>query len=115
MADIFVSADRLRAPVKAEADGTNTIITGVPGKRIAVTGYNLTVDVTISSGAFLTIEDDTPSTPTILGYLNLAAGNPASYADVYDPAFITASGQGLVINNPNGVNTYGHLNYILIT
>ena len=112
MGQIYISSDRLRAVVKADNTGpgtqNNVVIPGVDGQRICVTGYNLSVDV----GGLITLQDDA-DTPNVLAYLQLAAGSPAPYADVYDAAFITAVGKGLRIVNPSGTKTYGHMNYFL--
>lgn len=96
------------ARVNATADGDNTIIAAVGGKKIRVLGYALTV----TAAGTITLQD-TQATPVIAAQFSLAAQGGVAYAGGLDaPAFETASGFGLEINNPAGVDTLGHITYL---
>lgn len=101
----------LRTPVRAEHDGddvSNVVITGIEGQRIAVLGYQLTV----TAPGVISIQDTDDNE---LAPLSLIAGNPATYSDSSVPAFVSATGEGIKIVNPNGVDTLGHMTYIVVT
>ena len=94
------------AAVAATADGDNTVVAAVTGKKLRVVGYVLT-----STGAgLIAIKGGT----TTLATLRVGAdGGGASYAGGFDaPAFETAAGTALVVNNPAGIDTYGHISYV---
>ena len=96
------------ARVNATADGDNTIITGVGGKKLRVLGYALVA----SAAGIITIQDSA-GTPAILAQFPLAANGGVSYAGGLEcPAFETPTGNGLEISNPSGVDTLGHITYI---
>jgi hypothetical protein len=93
--------------VQATADGDNTVIASVAGKRIQVTGYLLMV----TAAGLVTCKD---GAGTVLSKWPCAANGGAAYpGNPIVPAFRTAPGQALVINNPAGVDTYGHISYLL--
>jgi len=96
--------------VNATADNDNTIVSGVPGKKLRVISYALVV----SAAGTITIQD-TQSTPVVFAQFPLAANGGVSFAGgLQAPAFETAAGKGIEINNPAGVDTLGHLTYIEI-
>lgn len=93
------------ARINADADGDNTIIPAQgAGNKIRVLSYALTVSaagtVTIRSGA------------TVLSEFTLPANGGVSY-DGPSPAFETAANQALIINNTAGMDTNGHLAYVV--
>lgn len=93
--------------VNATADGDNTIITGVSLKKIRVIGYVLTV----TTAGTITLQN-TAGSPEIYAQFSLAANGGVSFAGgMMCPAFETAVGTGLEINNPAGVDTLGHIIY----
>lgn len=101
----------LHVAVSAENDGDNTVVAAVTGKKLRVLGYALTVDV----AGLVTLQDSAGS-PVVHGKLRLAAGTPAVYDGGFDcPAFETAAGVALEINNPAGTNTYGHITYLEVS
>lgn len=120
-ANIRVQASAAPAPVRgasvpvkfvavnATADGDNTIISGVTGKRIRVIGYVLT-----ATGAGNILLQDTAGSPVIHGRIRVGTdGGGASYEGSVDtPAFETAIGTGVEINNPAGIDTLGHITYV---
>lgn len=98
------------ARINATADGDNTVIAAVAGKALRVLGYalNVTAAGTISL-------QDTAGTPVVHAQFALAANGVVSYAGgLQAPAFETASGVGLEVNNPTGVDTLGHISYLEI-
>lgn len=101
-----VQDERKFVAVEAVADGDNTIVAAVAGKKITVIGYMLTWRqaglLVVRSGA-----------ATVLARLDKAALNEASYVgSVGTPAFQTAAGEALVMNVPAAVDVVGHLVYI---
>lgn len=107
-------ADVKYAKVDAAADGDNVIIAAVTGKSIRVLGYVLTH--TASLAATITIQD-TAATPVVHAKLRMTAeGGAVAYAGGLDaPAFQTAAGTGVEINNPGtGSDTFGHMVYVEI-
>lgn len=99
------STGPLFARINADADGDNTVVAAVTGKRIRVLGYAFLVSaagmITFKSGA-----------ATALAEFTAAANGGASYGGGGDaPAFQTAVGEALVVNNPAAVDTNGHLVY----
>lgn len=93
--------------VNATADGDNVIIAAVAGKKIRVLSYVVTVTV----AGTMTMQD-TQATPAIHAQFSLAAQGGASYpGNQSNPAFETAAGFGVEINNPAGVDTLGHMTY----
>lgn len=106
-------ADVKYAKVDAAADGDNVIIAAVTGKKIRVLGYALTG--TSTAGATITIQD-TATTPVVHAKLAIANNGGVSYAGgLAAPAFETAAGTGVEINNPGtGPDTFGHMVYVEI-
>lgn len=96
------------ARVNATADGDNVVIAAVVGANIRVIGYVLTV-----TAAGIIKLQDTAATPVIHGELSLAANGVAPYAGGLScPAFETASGLGVEINVPVGVDCLGLMAYL---
>lgn len=94
--------------VNATADGDNTIVAAVGGKKIRVLGYALTV----TAAGTITVQN-TQATPVLMAQFSLAAQGGVSYAGgLTAPAFETAVGTGVEINNPAGVDILGHLTYV---
>ena len=92
--------------IAATADGANTIIAAIAGTRIQVISY--VVMVTTSGNVEFQDTDG-----TVLATFPLSANGGVSYAGgLYAPAIETLPGKGLRINNPAGVDTYGHLCYL---
>lgn len=109
-----VAVDGTAAPIKyavinATADGDNTIVTAVGGKKIRVLGY-----LAVLTGAGTALLQDTAATPVVHGRVRAAAdGGGAVYAGGFEaPAFETAVGTGVEINNPTGVDSLGHMTYV---
>ena len=93
--------------VNATADGNNTLIAAVGGKQLWILSYALVV----SAAGTITLQDD-QGTPAIFATFPLAANGGISYAGGREaPAFFVAAGQALVLNNPVGVDTLGHISY----
>lgn len=100
--------ERKYVRVNATADGDNTIVAAVAGKAIRVLGYVLVV----SAAGEIALQD-TAASPVVHASFVLAANGGVSYAGgLGAPALETASGTGLEINNPVGVDTKGHLTYV---
>ena len=98
------------ARINATADGANTVVAAVTGKKIRVLGYALSV----TAAGTIAIQD-TAGVPAVLAQFALAANGGVSYAGGLDaPAFETAVGQGLQVNVPAGVDALGHLVYLEI-
>ncbi len=96
------------SPVAAVADDVNIVIQGVERRSIRVLGYVLIVTVAGTIGV-----EDTGG--AVLAKFPCAANGGVSYSGgVEAPAFWTAVGQGLVIRNPAGVDTLGHMTYVLV-
>jgi len=96
------------ARIDATADGDNEIVAAVAGKSIRVLGYALSV-----SAAGLISLQDTAGTPVVHGQFDLADNGVVSYAGgINAPAFETAEGEGVEIENPAGVDTLGHMTYV---
>jgi len=96
------------ALVNATADGVNTVVAAVAAKKIRVISYSLTV----TGAGLITVQDDA-GTPNVLAKFSMPAnGQIAFNGDINNPAFETAAGQKLDINNPAGVDTLGHLAYV---
>jgi hypothetical protein len=101
-------ADFKFVQINATQDNDNTIVAGVAGKKLRVISYALVV----SAAGTITIQD-TQTTPAVFAQFPLAANGGVSYAGgLQAPAFETAAGKGIEINNPVGVDTLGHLTYI---
>lgn len=93
------------ALVNATADGDNTILAAVASKKIRVLAYSLSVSLT----GTITVK----SAATEKAKLSLTTGTPAPFAgSLYTPAFETGVNEALIVNNPAGVDTFGHITYI---
>lgn len=95
------------ASINAAADGDNTLVAAVEGKKIRVIGYVL---IGNAAGTFLWKS----GAGTEKGRLRISAdGAGAAYAGgLAAPAFETASGEALVGNNSAGLDVTGHLLYV---
>ena len=94
--------------VNATADGDNSIISGVTGKKIRVLGYVITV----TTAGTVTMQD-TAGSPNIFAQFSLLAQGGASYAGgLMCPAFETLVGNGVEINTQTGQDCLGHMTYI---
>ena len=95
--------------VNATADGDNEIIAAVSGQQIRVLGYVLT-----ATGVGNILVQNTAATPVVYGRIRSGGdGQGAAYAGNQEaPAFETAVGTGIEINNPAGVDTLGHMTYM---
>ena len=92
--------------VNATADGENTVIAAVTGKRIVVLGYALNVN----AAGVITIKDGTST----FASFKFADGGGCSFAGSLDcPAFRLNEGKALVIENAAGVDSLGHITYVL--
>lgn len=110
--DPVVNSSAVAVPIKfasvnATADGDNTVIALVASKKLRVLGYVVTC-----TGAG-TIQFKTGGGGVLGRLIASANGAGGSYAGGVDaPAFETVSGEALLLNNPAGVDTVGHLSYI---
>lgn len=109
--DPVLAADGIAAirfgSVSATSDGLNTVIPGVTGRRIRVLGYVLVVTL----AGTIQIED---TGGAILASFPVAANGGVSYAGgIEAPAFQTDADRGLAIRNPAGVDTLGHITYVI--
>lgn len=94
--------------VNATADGSNTVITGVAGKYIYVLGYALNVN----AAGVITIQDS--GTPAVLASFKFVDAGGAVFAGSEQcPAFKVDKGLNLVISNAAGVDTLGHITYVV--
>jgi predicted cobalt transporter CbtA len=99
--------DLLFAEIEATADGDNEIVGAVVGKRIMVVGYAL-MGTGVGTLAF-----------KLSGSRNArvrvgADGGGAAFAGNLEcPAFGTDAGSALIVTNPAGVDSYGHVTYYL--
>ena len=101
--------DIKHARINATADGANTVIAAVAATQLLILGYALAV--TLAGTIAL---QDTAGTPAVHASFPLAANGGISYAGPTSaPAFEIAVGQGFVINNPAGVDTLGHVTYVV--
>ncbi len=95
------------ARVNATADGENTVISAVTGKRIVVLGYALN----LNAAGVITVKDGTST----FASFEFTDGGGCSYAGSVDcPAFKLNEGKALVIENAAGVDTLGHITYVLV-
>ncbi len=95
--------------VNSTSDGDNTVISGVAGKSIYVLGYA----VGANAAGVITFQD-TAASPVIYATFEFNDGGGASYAGSEGcPAFKVTKGEGLEVSNAAGVDTTGHLTYIV--
>lgn len=111
--DPIVNSSAVAVPIKfarinATLDGDNTVVAGVATKKLRVLGYAAT-----ATGAE-TITFKSAGATVIGEVISSGNGGGDSYAGGVDaPAFETAAGEALVVNNPvAGIDTKGHLSYI---
>jgi hypothetical protein len=95
------------ATINAAADGDNTLVNAVEGKRIRVISYVL---IGNAAGTFLFKS----GAATEKGRFRISAdGAGASFAGgLLCPAFETAEGEALVGNNSAGLDVTGHVAYV---
>ncbi len=97
----------LFAAVNATADGDNTVVAAVSGKKIRVINYTLSATAagacTVTSGA---------GGATLAKFQFAANGGAVFEGNVDSPAFETASGAALVFNNAVGQDILGHIAYL---
>lgn len=99
------------ARVNSTSDGDNTVISGVAGKRIVVTGYAM-----VANAAGVITVQDSAGTPGVLASFELPDSGGVSYAGGPEcPAFELPTGLGLEVSNAAGVDTLGHVTYHLRT
>lgn len=105
----LVPDDIKSATINATSDGDNTVIAAVAGKRIRVLAYVLTTTAAAADIIF-------KSATTELGRLVTgAAGGGAVYDGGPDrPAFTGGTNEAFIVNNPAGVDSKGHVTYILV-
>lgn len=107
------------ALISAQLTGNNTVIAGIPGKRIVVLGYVLTTFEPVVGQEPVTVAWQSDSTVALSGPMPLFPEAPI-VAPVVPPNptagftqgwFSTLAGQALVLNLslPNGV--FGHVLY----
>jgi hypothetical protein len=102
--DEITSGRLLFTKVSATSDGDNTVIAAVTGRRILVVGYSLYN--TASGSGVMIFKSGTTEIGRLLG------SSPVTYSGP-GPAFRTAAGEALVINNDTGDDTFGHMTYVL--
>jgi len=92
--------------VNATADGAQTIVEGVTGKKIVVLGYTLNA----TAAGTIVLEDK-----EVRASFKFAESGGAVYSGGPEcPAFECAAGADLKVNNGAGVDTLGHITYILV-
>lgn len=95
------------ARINATADGDNTVISAVSGKKIRVLSY-----VINANAAGVVTLQNTDGTPVVYASFELTDGGTVVYpGGVFAPAFETAVGTGLEISNAVGVDALGHITY----
>ena len=95
--------------VNATSDGDNTVISAPSDatRSIYVIGYSLNVN----AAGVITVQD---SDNTAVASFEFVDGGGASYAGNLDcPAFKLPAGKGLEVSNVAGVDTLGHITYII--
>ena len=97
----------LHARINATADGNNTVIAAVANAVILILGYAFTATL----AGTVTLQD---SAATVLASFAIATNGGIVYGgEDVAPAFELAVGQGFVVNNPAGVDTLGHVTYVV--
>lgn len=110
MASPYANKEVKFARVNATADGANELIAATTGKSIVVLGYALNVN----AAGVITLQDDA-GTPVVHASFELVDGGGVSYAGSPEcPAFKVAAGQALDVSNAAGVDTLGHITYVLV-
>jgi len=96
------------APINAANDGANTIVAALAG-AIRVISYCFTC--TQPANPLIFQEDD----GTLLAKFTVAANGGVSFPGPDDScAFQARSGKALQVVNPVGVDTFGHLAYVVV-
>lgn len=96
------------ARINATSDGENTVIEGTAGKTIVVLGYAINVN----AAGVVAFKDSTATRASF----EFSDTGGASYAGGIDcPAFELAVGKDLIVENAAGVDTLGHLTYLLVS
>lgn len=94
--------------VNASAAGDNEVIAAVAGKRIRVLAFVLTAG---TAAGRISLQD-TATTPVIHAQFDMAVNGGVSYpGGIQAPAFETAVGTGLEINNPGTTTTVGFVTF----
>lgn len=94
--------------VNATADGDNTVVAAVSGKKLRVIGYAIS-----ATAAGVATFQDTAGTPVVFASFPLAANGGVVYDGGPEcPAFETASGAGIEINCATGQDITGHMTYL---
>jgi hypothetical protein len=110
--DPIVNSSAVAVPIKfasvnATADGDNSVIAAVGGKKLRVLGGRITC-----TGAG-TISFKTGGGGVIDRFISSANGSGfADNGGVDSPLFETVSGEALLLNNPAGIDSVGRLTYI---
>lgn len=100
------SSEFKTASVEATADGENTVIAAPgAGKRIIVLGYAFTA----TAEGTITIKTSSGTKAKF----NVAKQGGVAYAGNLEcPAFVLSENKALVVENPAGVDTIGHITYV---
>ena len=106
----FTGLPRKFARINATADGDNVVIAAVGNDEyIVVLGYAINVNA-----AGVTTLQDTTASPNIAAVFEFVDGGGANYAGNDEcPAFALAKGTGLEVSNAAGVDTTGHVTYVV--
>ena len=102
--------------IDASADGENSVVAAVAGKRIAVLGYQLAVVHATARGTatFRSLTTNTDHATFMSGTDDLDGPQVYSYfGDLQAPVFECEVGEALGLNNGSGVDCTGHLTYCL--
>jgi hypothetical protein len=102
----------LTAVISATADGANTVVAAVTGKKIRVLGYVLNVN------AAGTVQWKTAASANLSGLMEFVDGG-GLVVPCCDPTgevfwFETVAGEALTITTAAGVDALGHIVYQLI-
>lgn len=95
-------------PVDATADGANTVIPAIPGRPIRVVSYLLMV--TQPANPLIVQDDDGTLRAKFVCAANGGVSFPGSEVGC---AFESGFGKALQVVNPVGVDTYGHMAYVV--
>ena len=101
--------DIKHARINATLDGNNTIIAALANTQLFILGYAFAVTL----AGTVTLQDS-QGAPVVHASFPLATNGGISYAgEGGAPAFEIAEAFGFVINNPAGVDTLGHVTYVV--
>jgi hypothetical protein len=105
------------APIAASTNGDNTLVTGVSGRRIVVTGFALVFSGTVSaqffSGPSSNAVNLTGNMPGVAQSFFFGAPVPPQLGTP-NGHFVTNSGDGLVLKLSAGTAVAGWITYELI-